>query len=81
VAKLYVVRHAAVTVDLNTAPVEWPLSQEGICATRQLVLSRSWSDVRHIYPMRRKTPPFRAGISGTDPAGVNPGFVAARCIA
>ena len=34
-----------------------------------------------IYQMRRKTPPFRAEISGADPVGVNPGFPVARCIA
>ena len=34
-----------------------------------------------IYQMRRKTPPFRAKISGADPGGVNPAFPVARCIA
>ena len=34
-----------------------------------------------IYQMRRKTPPFRAEISGADPGGVNPAFPVARCIA
>ena len=33
------------------------------------------------YQMRRKTPPFRAEISGADPGGVNPAFPVARCIA
>ena len=33
------------------------------------------------YQMRRKTPSFRAEISGADPGGVNPVFPVARCIA
>ena len=37
--------------------------------------------LRIFYQMRRKTPPFRAEKSGVDPAGVNPGFPAARFIA
>jgi 2,3-bisphosphoglycerate-dependent phosphoglycerate mutase len=49
VGKLYVVRHAEVTVDMTTPAAEWPLSDQGIASTRRLVLSRSWSDVRHIY--------------------------------
>jgi len=34
-----------------------------------------------IYQMRRKTPSFRAEISGADPVGVNPGCLVAQCIA
>ena len=37
--------------------------------------------IPEIYQMRRKTPPFRAEISGADPGGVNPAFPVARCIA
>jgi response regulator RpfG family c-di-GMP phosphodiesterase len=32
------------------------------------------------YQMRRKTPPFRAEISGADPAGVNRGFAVVQYI-
>jgi len=48
-SKLYIVRHAQVTVDFRIRSSEWTISQEGIDATRQLVLNHSWNDVQRIY--------------------------------
>lgn len=48
-AKLYVVRHASVHVDFGVPSSEWVISEDGIRATRDLVLTEPWSEVRHIY--------------------------------
>ena len=48
-AKLFVVRHAQVTVDFSIPPSEWRISMEGIDATKELALKESWSDVSRIY--------------------------------
>lgn len=48
-AKLYVVRHAAVAVDFDLPASDWQLSGAGIEATRKLVDAGGWEDVRHIY--------------------------------
>lgn len=48
-SKLYMIRHAPVTVDFRIRSSEWSISEEGIHATRQLVLNQSWNDVQRIY--------------------------------
>ena len=48
-AKLFVVRHAQVTVDFSIPPSEWRISMEGIDATKELALKESWSGVSCIY--------------------------------
>lgn len=48
-AKLYIVRHAHVNVDLTVPSSEWEISREGIHATKDLALAESWDEVSCIY--------------------------------
>ncbi len=48
-AKLFVVRHAQVTVDYRIPAAEWGISAEGIDSTRELALHESWDGVSCIY--------------------------------
>ena len=48
VAELYIVRHAQVNID-SVPSTEWHISEDGIRATRELVLSENWSGVHRIY--------------------------------
>lgn len=48
-SKLFVVRHAQVTVDFNIPPSDWSISVEGIQSARELSLQQSWGGVSRIY--------------------------------
>jgi len=49
VAELYIVWHAQVSIDFSVPSTEWNISEYGIRATRELVLSENWSGVHRIY--------------------------------
>ncbi|MFX4302701.1 hypothetical protein ACOJUR_10665 [Alicyclobacillus tolerans] len=44
-AELYIVRHAQVNIDFSVPSAGWHISEDGIRATRELVLSENWSGV------------------------------------
>ena len=47
--KLYVIRHAAVTVDFRIPAAQWRISDEGRQDLRALVLNNSWNEIAAIY--------------------------------
>lgn len=48
-SKLFVVRHAQVTVDFNNPSSDWSIAAEGIHSTREFALQESWGEVSRIY--------------------------------
>lgn len=48
-SKLFIVRHAQVTVDFNIPASDWSISAEGIQSTRDFALQESWSVIPLIY--------------------------------
>lgn len=49
VAKLVIVRHAAVSVHFDVPSTEWDVTHEGVALTRHLAKDDAWNEVSEIY--------------------------------
>ncbi len=60
-SKLIVIRHAQVAVDFNLPASDWPITEHGIEATRQLALAEPWNEVARIY----HSPELKAAVTAS----------------